>query len=106
MIDFTIRRSIMTNKNYKFNWLIFQNSTLAGVFQVGDAWTRDNTSLDKLKKSIGMQWRLNGFSFYNYPTAIEIEYHHPLDKFELDINDEKFNYGQEGRTYVKILFDF
>ena len=106
MIDITIRRLIMTNKNYKFNWLIFQNSTLAGIFQIGDAWTRNNTSLNKLKKSIGMQWRLNGFSFYNYPTAIELEYHHPLDKFERIINDDIILYGQEGRTYVKILFDF
>ena len=106
MIDITIRSLIMANKNYKFNWLIFQNSTLAGIFQVGDAWTRNNTSLNKLKRSIGMQWRLNGFSFYNYPTAIEIEYHHPLDKFERIINDEEIRYGREGRTYVKILFDF
>ena len=64
------------------------------------------TSLNKLKRSIGMQWRLNGFSFYNYPTAIELEYHYPLDKFERIINDEIIPYGKEGRTYVKILFDF
>jgi hypothetical protein len=106
MLDLTIRTPIITDKHYKFNWLIFQNSTLAGTFQIGDAWIGNKTSYDSLKKSIGVQWRLNGFSFYNYPTAIEVEYHQPLDKFKREINEEIINYGKEGRTYVKILFDF
>ncbi len=106
MLDLTIRTPIITDKHYKFNWLIFQNSTLAGTFQIGDAWVGNKTSYDSLKKSIGVQWRLNGFSFYNYPTAIEVEYHQPLDKFKREINEEIINYGKEGRTYVKILFDF
>jgi hypothetical protein len=53
---------------------------------------------------------LNGFSFYNFPTAIEVEYHQPINEFEREINEETFTYGSttwnEGRTYVKVLFDF
>ncbi|HJN98145.1 MAG TPA: hypothetical protein QGF51_04115, partial [Candidatus Marinimicrobia bacterium] len=59
-----------------------------------------------LKKSVGIQWRLNGFSFYNFPTAIEVEYHQPINEFEREINEETITYGNEGRTYVKVLFDF
>ena len=70
---------------------------------MGNAWTEE---LFPFKESLGIQWRINGFSFYNFPTAIEVEYHRPLVKFERVINEEKFNYGDEGRTYVKILFDF
>jgi len=55
---------------------------------------------------VGIQWRMKGFSFYNFPTAIEVEYHQPLDKFERVINEKTIQYGHEGRTYVKVLFDF
>ena len=59
-----------------------------------------------MKKSVGVQFRINGFSFYNYPTAIEFEYHKPLNKFEDSYNEEKIFYGEDARSYFKILFDF
>ena len=46
------------------------------------------------------------FHSFNYPTAIEVEYHQPLNKFLQEINNKTIYYGEEGRTYVKILFDF
>ena len=88
--------------HYKLNWLILQNSTLGMILQAGDAWTDEMS----IKKSLGIQWRLNGFSFFNFPTAIEAEYHHPLNKFERIINEETIDYGEKGRAYVKVLFDF
>ena len=78
LIDATLRVPLFTEQHFKYGWLIFQNSTLGGILQFGDAWTEEFS----MKKSIGIQWRLNGFSFYNFPTAIEVEYHQPLDKFE------------------------
>jgi hypothetical protein len=72
---------------------------------MGDAWS-GKFSTNEIKKSLGIQWRLNGFSFYNFPTAIEVEYHQPLDKFEREINETTIKYGTEGRSYIKILFDF
>ena len=59
-----------------------------------------------LKKSVGIQWRINGFSFYNFPTALELEYHQPLTTFSRVINNDKITYGDRSKTYVKILFDF
>ena len=87
----------------KAKWIIFQNSTIGAIFQTGDAWSNDDLDL---KRSIGIQWRLNGYSFYNFPTAIELEYHQPLDKFTREINEKTIQYGDEGRAYVKVLFDF
>jgi len=109
---------IFMEKHYKAKWTIWQNSTLGAIFQVGDAWTNaeevepeeelkeNHADAFSLKKSVGIQWRLNGFSFYNFPTAIEVEYHQPINKFEREINEETITYGNEGRTYVKVLFDF
>ena len=103
MLDMTFRIPMFQERHYKFKWMILQNSTLGAVMQIGDAWTKDDISL---KKSLGIQWRLNGFSFFNFPTAIEAEYHHPLNEFKREINEETIQYGKNGRTYVKILFDF
>lgn len=102
LLDLTFRVPVFMERHYKFNWIILQNSTIGLVMQAGDAWTDDMS----IKKSIGIQWRLNGFSFFNFPTAIEVEYHHPMDNFEREINDEAIKYGENGRTYVKVLFDF
>ncbi len=106
MLDFALRIPLFLEKTYNFKWLTFQNSTIAGIFQIGDAWIGRTNSLKDFKRSVGFQWRLDGFSFFNYPTAIELEYHQPLDKFYREINNETIYYGEEGRTYVKILFDF
>ena len=101
--DLNYRIPVFSEKHYKFKWIILQNSTMGGIIQIGNAWIDDP---EPLKKSIGIQWRLNGFSFYNFPTAIEVEFHQPLVKFDRIINEEKISYGNKGRTYVKVLFDF
>ena len=45
--------------------------------------------------------------FYNYPTAIGLEYHKPLKEFNLDIGDNaEIMYGMEDRMYFNILFGF
>ncbi|MFL2983769.1 MAG: hypothetical protein ACJZ12_05195 [Candidatus Neomarinimicrobiota bacterium] len=102
LLDVTFRIPLFSEQHYKFNWMILQNSTLGAVFQAGDAWTDKFSS----KKSLGIQWRMNGFSFYNFPTAIELEYHHPINDFTRVINEETIYYGEKGRAYAKVLFDF
>ena len=101
-LNATYRMPIFMEKHYKAKWIIFQNSTLGAVIQVGGAWTEELS----IKKSVGIQWRINGFSFYNFPTAIEVEYHQPLDTFKREINETTISYGENGRAYVKVLFDF
>ena len=96
------RIPLFKEKHIKSMWMIWQNSTIGFAFQAGDAWAEDFN----IKKSIGIQWRLNGFSFYNFPTAIELEYHQPMDTFDRKIDDDIIQYGNEGRAYAKILFDF
>ena len=104
LIDFSIRLPIFREEHIKLGWFIMQNSVLGAVFQIGDAWRTKNDQM--WKKSIGLQWRINGFSFYNYPTAIELEIHQGLTKFERVIKGDSYSYGKENRTYFKLLFDF
>ena len=104
LIDFSVRYPLMREKHVKIGWFIMQNSVLGAIFQFGDAWREKEDQM--WKKSIGLQWRVNGFSFYNYPTAIELEIHKGLTKFNRTIKGESYSYGEEYRTYFKILFDF
>jgi hypothetical protein len=95
---------LIREKNIKLGWFILQNSVLGTIFQFGDAWRNKKDQM--WKKSIGIQWRLNGFSFYNFPTAIELEIHQGLNKFDRVIKGETYSYGKELRTYFRVLFDF
>ena len=104
LIDFSFRVPLVREKHIKFGWFILQNSIVGAIFQFGDAWRA--RSDQSWKRSIGIQWRLNGFSFYNYPTAIELELHKGLDKFNREIKGESYSYGEELRTYFRVLFDF
>ena len=95
---------LFMSKHYNFKWMTFQNSTIGFIAQFGDAWENDDLLF---KKSLGIQLRINGFSFYNFPTAIELEYHQPITTF----TNEGITYGPDKnnnnrKTYVKVLFDF
>jgi len=103
--DITIRIPIFTQKHIQLGWFILQNSVLGIVYQNGNAWKGDFDS-SKLIRSTGIQWRFNGFSFYNFPTAIELEMHRGLDIINKEVNDELYTYGDEDRFYFKLLFGF
>ena len=104
LFDLSFRLPLVREKHIKLGWFILQNSVLGTIFQFGDAW-RDKTD-QAWKKSVGIQWRVNGFSFYNFPTAIELEIHRGLNKFNRVIKGETYSYGKELRTYFRVLFDF
>ena len=103
--NISLRIPLFTQKHIQLGWFILQNSVLGFVYQTGNAWSGDFDKIDLLRSS-GIQWRFNGFSFYNFPTAIELEMHRGLDKFEKTINDKTFMYGVEDRFYFKLLFGF
>ena len=101
----TVRVPIFREKHIPIGWFILQNSTLGIIGQTGDAWTRKIDEPNWLR-SVGIQWRINGFSFYNFPTAIGLELHQGLDRFQRQINNKSVTYGKEQRFYLTILFGF
>jgi hypothetical protein len=103
--DITFRIPLFTQKHIQLGWFIMQNSVLGFVYQSGNAW-KDNFDVSNLISSAGIQWRINGFSFYNFPTAIELEMHRGLDVLKKTVNEETFTYGDEDRYYFKLLFGF
>ena len=101
-----LRVPLFREKHIPLGWFTLQHSTVGFIRQVGDAWNRDKSKF-KAKKSIGIEWRMSGASFYNYPTSIGLEYHRGLDTFEMDIGDgNTIKYGYEDRFYFTLLFGF
>ena len=101
-----LRIPLFREKHIPFGWFTLQHSTIGLISQVGDAWNREYSNF-KAKRSFGIEWRMSGTSFYNYPTSIGIEYHRGVDTFEMYIGDgQPIQYGQENRFYFTVLFGF
>ena len=104
--DLGFRIPLFREKHFPIGWFTLQHSTLGIISQFGDAWNR-NESEYSLKRSRGIEWRLSGYSFYNYSTSLSLEYHQGIDKFTMDIGDGiPINYGKKGRYYLSVLFGF
>jgi hypothetical protein len=100
--EVALRIPIFRQEHIPLGWMIWQNSTIGVEYQIGDTWTDEFN----LKQSIGLQIRFNGFSFYNYPTALGLETHRGLTSFSKPFNGEDVNYGDETRYYLTLLFGF
>ena len=101
-----LRIPLFREKHIPMGWFTLQHSTIGLIGQMGDAWNRDHSDF-KVKRSSGIEWRMSGASFYNYPTSIGFEYHRGLDTFEMDIGDgNPIQYGHENRIYFTVLFGF
>jgi len=100
--EIALRIPMFRQEHIPLGWMIWQNSTIGLKYQLGDTWTDDFS----MKQSIGLQLRFNGFSFYNYPTALGLEVHRGLTDFTKLYNGDEVNYGNENRYYLTLLFGF
>jgi len=94
----TIRVPVFTERNYEFLNFSIQNFVIGVVNQCGSSPNNfeDFINSHEYKFSSGIEARINGFSFYSYPTAIEYSIHVPV------LDD--LNYIP--KQYLKILFNF
>lgn len=78
----------------------------AAIFaEAGDAWSGDFEP-DKIKRDVGAELRLKLFSWYGYPTDIQLTGAYSLDRFSTGYNSETLTFGREWRWYFTVLFDF
>ena len=101
----TLRFPLFREKHIPLGWIIIQNSTLGIIGQTGDAWDSKTKNPD-WKYSAGIELRISGFSFYNFPTAIGLEFHRGFDTFERKIENNMLTYGNDERFYLTLLFGF
>ena len=90
----TIRIPIFLEKSYAFLNLIIQNASINYILQSGIAQKCSQGECGAFYHSNGIEFRLNGSSFYSFPFALSYEVHRPF------VNDGS------NKHYVKFLFEF
>jgi hypothetical protein len=105
----TYRFPILRRINRQF-FTIYLGSIYGGIFaEAGDVWDVGGFEFDRLKRDVGFELRIKGFSFYTYPIAASFETAYGLD--EITYNDPfnpeiSFTEGKEWKFYGSILFNF
>ncbi|MGA9363845.1 MAG: biopolymer transporter Tol [Bacteroidota bacterium] len=86
---------------------LYFDKLYAGVYgDYGDAWSGDAEPLKDFKKDAGVELRLEGYSFYAYPTRVFFDACYGFDRFTRVINGTSVTYGREWRLYFGVLFGF
>ena len=99
---FTYRMPLVRNMNYQiFNWYL-DKIYLGALYQFGNAWESKDPTFSGFKSDVGVQLRLESFSWYMFPTRIFFEAVYPLVQTEYN----EISYNKEWRFYFGILFDF
>ncbi len=73
--------------------------------EAGNAWSNE-AEKDDVKRDVGAELRIKLFSWYGYPTDIQLTGAYSLDRFTTGYNSEILTFGHEWRWYLTILFDF
>ena len=98
----TYRFPLLRNINKQFLNLHFDKLYLGGFVQAGNAWSAGDIEFDNFLTDVGVQLRLDTFSWYFFPTKIFFEAAYPLKE---QIN-QGVRYPQEWKYYFGVLFDF
>ncbi len=98
----TYRFPLVRHLNWQLvNWYL-DKIYLGAFYQYGDAWDPNHFTLRSFKSDVGVQVRLETFSWYMFPTRIFFEAAYPLK----ENYHHSIEYKQQWKFYLGILFDF
>jgi len=122
----TLRFPLFRNSYKRMAQLTLRDAYLGLHAQVGSAWTgpsgeelsdlrgqgvqallNDDLGRSQWIKDVGLDLRVNWFSWYAFPTAMEFGAYYGLD--DITVNTEfsgAYEYGREWRYYWRLLFTF
>ena len=106
VLSATYRFPLWTTINFRFLQFYFTKLYGSVFGDLGDAWSGAPPSIGKWKKDVGFEFRLEAFSFYQYPTRISFAGAYGFDRFARTFNNVDVTYGREWRFYVGVLFGF
>ena len=90
--------------------LYFDKLYMGFFFEYGDAWNYldKRFSIANFKKDVGVELRLNTFSYSLFPTRFFVQAAYPLDEIQNYDGSRKrlINYPQQWRFYFGALYDF
>lgn len=100
------RLPIVRNLDAEFLQFQFRKIYFSLFADLGSAWNGRIPASSDWKKDMGVELRVDAFSFYAYPTRIFLSAAYGFDKFETTFNETKVAYGKEWLFYLGILFTF
>jgi hypothetical protein len=101
------RFPLISSMDFRLGHILFDKLYLSVFADAGDAqMTQPEFALDKLKRDLGFELRVEAFSFAMYPTRIAFSGAYGLDSFTRTFNLEPVTYGHEWRWYFTMLFGF
>ncbi|MFQ5602382.1 MAG: biopolymer transporter Tol [bacterium] len=98
----TYRLPLVRNLDLRFMHLYFDKIFLGLFVDYGNAFNENKLNFDKFKTSVGVQLRMDSFSFYSYPTRVFFDAAYGLNKFQF----ANQTYGNEWRFYFGLSFGF
>jgi hypothetical protein len=104
-LNVAYRFPIATGLDFRLAHIYFDKLYASLFFDYGNAWA-SGTKLNDFKKDIGLELRLETFSFYMFPTRIFVSSAYGFDEFSNVYNKKLITYGKEWKFYLGILFDF
>lgn len=102
------RFPLVHNIDLRVAQLYFDKLYASVYADAGYAWTDFRPRWKDMKKDIGVELRLEAFSYYAYPTRIFLNASYGFDRFDRYIRsrDQYVTYGKEWRIYFGVLFGF
>jgi Tol biopolymer transport system component len=106
--NLTYRFPVAENIDLRLAQLYFDKLYAAVYGDVGSAWTEGGLSGRRFRRDVGMELRLEAFSYYSYPTRIFFNATYGLDRFDryIESRNETVTYGKEWNFHVGVLFGF
>lgn len=98
----TYRFPLLTHLDLRWMHLYFDKVFFGLFYDYGNAFNENKIDFGDFKSSVGLQLRLDSFSFYSFPTRIFFEAAYGLDRFEA----AKQVYGKEWRYYFGVSFGY
>ncbi len=104
----TYRFPISDRIDVRFLQFSFNRLYAAVYSDVGNAWMSGGMSGKKFKRDLGVELRLEAFSYYMFPTRIFFNATYGQDRFDYTMSSTaaKVTYGKEWQYHFGILFGF
>jgi hypothetical protein len=106
--NLTYRFPLVENIDFRFLQIYFDKLYAAVYGDVGTAWTGGGPKGHRFRKDVGIELRLESFSYYAYPTRFFFNATYGFDRFDryVDSFARSVTYGREWVFHFGILFDF
>lgn len=106
VVGLEYRLPLVNNIDIRFLQFYFDKFYASVYGDFGNAWSSIKPKLKDFKSDAGIEFRLESFSWYSYPTRIFFNASYGLNEFVKDVRGVPVRYGKEWRFYFGVLFGF